>query len=224
MLKKIAKGLGGYALLFLIVACTPKPVPIDAPPTVDNLSVADLVAGHWLSSGERYLCRHSGVLDLPWRDVPLQGVIRIDTRLNEARLVAMDSMGVKLFDLSMSADTETVHYLLPLFQEQPRFVEVVGDSVRRIFLSPQPQRTDCLQERDSRQPYRLTSPTERGCSFVFDGDPVSLRRTSCDNQSSPWQVDYRSYKAFGTVWAPTEIVLTGDHYRLTLWVEEVRLL
>nr|WP_320050713.1 hypothetical protein [uncultured Desulfuromonas sp.] len=203
-------------------ACGRPALPPHAAGVVEGLEAQQLVTNHWLSGTNRYLCRQSGVLKLRWREVPLQGVLRIDGGLHEARLVAMDSMGVKLFDLSVTPDDMTLNYLLPLLEDHPQLPKVVADSVRRIFLTPQPTVADRLQPRVVGQPYRLDSATDDGTVFTFGGDPIRLQETRVDVTGEDWQVDYFDYAQFGALWVPRMIVLDDENYRLTLWMEEVR--
>jgi len=180
------------------------------------------VTQHWLSGTNRYLCRQSGVLKLPWREVPLQGVMRLDGAQQEARLVAMDGMGVKLFDLTVTPDSSTVNYLLPLLEEHPQLPEVVASSVRHIFLSPRPTAADHLQTRCAGQPYRLISSQQSGTVFTFAGDPIRLQSVHVDRAGENWQVDYFNYTHEESLWVPMMVVLDDENYRLTLWMEEVR--
>ncbi len=209
-------------LCVALTACGRPTLPPHSTTIVDGLTRQQLLARHWLSGTNRYLCRQSGVLKLRWREIPLQGVLRIDSTVHEARLVAMDSMGVKLFDLSVTDQDMTLNYLLPLLEEHPQLPKVVADSVRRIFLTPQPQPEDQLQSRCSGQPYQLVGDAASGAVFTFGGTPICLQTIRVDTDDEDWRVNYFDYAASGALWTPTMIVLDDKNYRLTLWMEEVR--
>ena len=163
-------------LCVALTACGRPTLPPHSTTIVDGLTRQQLLARHWLSGTNRYLCRQSGVLKLRWREFPLQGVLRIDSTVHEARLVAMDSMGVKLFDLSVTDQDMTLNYLLPLLEEHPQLPKVVADSVRRIFLTPQPQPEDQLQSRCSGQPYQLVGDAASGLFLRLAGRRSACRR------------------------------------------------
>jgi len=216
-----------YALIALLLAvvltaCGRPTLPPHSGAVSEGLSPLQLVTQHWLSGTQRYLCRQSGVLKLSWREIPLQGVLRIDCAAHEARLVAMDSMGVKLFDVTVTGEDMSLNYLLPLLEEHPQLPKVVAQSVRRIFLTPQPQAGDRLLPRCDGQPYRLVSDAQSGAEFTFGGDPIRLQTIRVATDDENWQVDYFNDSDSGMLRTPTMIVLDDKNYRLTLWMEEVR--
>ncbi|MCD6525912.1 MAG: DUF3261 domain-containing protein [Desulfuromonas sp.] len=225
-------------LLFLLLSsgCAKGPfLPHPQPPLPisPQLSKTQLLEKCWLAPGHRYLCRHSGVLKLLWREIPLEGMIRFDTTLQQARLVGMDSMGVKLFDLSVTATDHTLNYLLPLLEEHPQLPEMVASSVRHIFLTPNPQPEDRLTRvgEDEVYQYVLSSARDEEVIFTFGGDPVHLQQKTYHFDRRHGRVDYYEYgdqdgdqnvDQDGML-VPAGIVLEDDSgYRLTLWVQEIR--
>lgn len=217
-------------LLFLVLSagCARGPFlphPQTALPTTPQLSKKQLLDNCWLAPQHRYLCRHSGVLKLLWREIPLDGVIRFDTGQQQARLVAMDSMGVKLFDLSVTATDHTLNYLLPLLEEYPQLPEMVANSVRHIFIEPNPQPEDRLLAVTEQTVYQylMTSASDDEVTFRFGGDPVRLQQKTYHSDQHHGQVNYYEYSDQDGVFVPSGIVLTDDSgYRLTLWVQEIR--
>lgn len=197
------------------------------PEVMPQLTIEQLLEECWLTGGQRYLCRHSGLLELFMRKVPLEGVMKLDTVSNEARLVALDTMGVKLFDLSVNDADYRLNYLLPLLEEHRQLPEMVAKSVRQIFLRPYPVSQDHLT-RTSHE-YRFDSQSDPGIQFRFSGMPVRLHSKTMNSDKQHWQVDYYQYENYtqggqqSSLWAPTGIVLNDDSgFGLTLWIEEIK--
>lgn len=208
-------------LLVMAGGCSRIPFERHVPQTLPELSCQQLLSDYWLTSGHQYLCRHSGLLEMFLRKIPLEGVMRIDTRRHEARLVAMDPMGIKLFDMTVDADGYQLHFLLPSLHEHPQLPQLVADSVRRIFLLPQPQCSGTLH-REARR-YRLRNSDAQAAQFCFVGMPARLQQYSVDADNQRWQVNFYEYQQRGALWVPGGAVLEDDRgYRLTLWFQEIR--
>lgn len=205
----------------LLFGCATHPFERHQPQPLPVLTAQQLVDSWWLAPGHRYLCRHSGLLEVFMRKVPLEGVVKIDTTKQTARLVAMDTMGVKLFDLLVTKHSHQLNYLLPILAEHPQLPKMVAQSLRAIFLQPNPSSQDRLIRRERRSV--LVSADADGCSFEFIGMPVRLNRKIVDSKSNSWNVEYNQYLDQNGLWAPTGIVLTDDSgFCLTLWIQEIR--
>ena len=212
-----------YAVVMLTIVlccgCAKHPFERHAPQVMPELSMTQLLDNWWLAPGHRYLCRHSGLLEVFMRKVALEGVVKLDTTEKTARLVAMDTMGVKLFDLSVDRSGHQLNYLLPLLEEHPQLPKVVAKSIRAIFLDPNPSIQDRMVKGDRR--VQLIA-SDRG-SFDLIGMPVRVHRKRVNSADESWQVEYNQYQQQGAVWAPTGIVLNDDSgFRLTLWIQEIR--
>lgn len=220
-----------------LAACAPSgPFKHHISQPMPPVSGQQLLDNCWLTIGHRYLCRHSGLLEVFTRKIPLEGVVKVDTSKNEARLVAMDSMGVKLFDIAVTAASYQLNYLLPVLEEHPQLPQMVAKSVQHIFLAPYPQVDDQLERTASG--YTLASPVS-GAIFSFIGRPVRLNAKVVNKGKEQWQVNYYDYIEFAGaasgsgvatdatvkrgLWAPTGIVLDDDSgFSLTLWIQEIR--
>jgi len=203
----------------LVVGCANHPFERHQPQPLPELTAQQLVDSWWLVTGHRYLCRHSGLLEVFMRKVALEGVVKVDTTQQTARLVAMDTMGVKLFDLLVTKQGHQLNYLLPLLEEHPQLPKMVAKSLRAIFLQPNPS----VQQRLIRRERRSVLVADSGDSFEFIGMPVRLNRKVVSSEQHSWNVEYNQYLDQNGLWAPTGIVLTDDSgFRLTLWIQEIR--
>ena len=155
--------------------------------------------------------------------VPIVGVMKLDLGKREARLVGMNDMGVKLYDISVSVASSEAHFMVPDLARYPGFAEAVAASVRRIFLDPQPSAGDLLEI--TRTSYLLSRVGASGARirFALGGAEAQLLETSCRGGSEAWRVRYYQYRRSRERLFPGGIVLDDDRagYRLTLWIESV---
>ncbi len=199
-------------------------VPFEAPrlgPTRE-LTVAELLEPFWLDEAAIYRIRQSGVFQLRGMKLPLEGFMELDAGHRRARLVALEGMGLKLFDLTVTAESVEVHQLLPDLRKHPGLPEAVAESVRRIFFQPQPSRDDRL-EIGTRE-YRLRRAGPEELTFVFGGEPPLLLTKRSEGASGDWRIGYYQYRDMGGQQIPEGIFLQDQRggYTLTLWLESVR--
>jgi hypothetical protein len=210
-------------LLLLVSACAPVPFPRTAlTPTVPGTAAA-LTDGLWSAGSDSLLIRQSALFELQGLRVPIAGVMKLDLAAREARLVGMNDMGVKLYDLSIAATASQTHFLLPDLAAYPGFSEAVALSVRRIFLAPAPSADDTLERTPRR--YLLTRKCDDGGTlrFTFGGADAQLLEKSCRGPAASWRVRYYQYQPQLGRLFPAGIVLDDERagYRLTLWIESV---
>ncbi|WP_432822810.1 hypothetical protein [Trichloromonas sp.] len=199
-------------------------IPFEAPvlgPT-RQLTAAELLEPFWLGEAATYRIRQSGLFQLRGMKLPIEGFMELDAGSRYARLVALEGMGLKLFDLTVTADTVEVHHLLPDLRRHPGLAEAVADSVRRIFFLPQPSSADRLEiaSRD----YRLRRSGSDEVTFVFGGEPPLLLEKRSQGPSGDWQVGYYQYREMTGRLIPEGIFLQDRRagYTLTLWLESVK--
>ena len=220
-MKRITLLLSG-ALLLLLAGCAG--VPFEATelvPTVPR-SAAQLADGLWSRQRGPLVVRHSALFELRGMRVPVEAMLSLDTRAGEARLVGMNEMGVKLYDITVLPDGSRANFVMPELARYPGFAEAVALSVRRIFLAPAPRAADQLEV--ARRSYQ-TSREEGGATirFTFGGAEAQLLEKSCRGADQSWRVGYYRYQRRDGLLFPGGIVLDDDRagYRLTLWIDSV---
>ncbi|MBP2673540.1 MAG: hypothetical protein H6Q84_380 [Deltaproteobacteria bacterium] len=210
---------GLFAALGLLAACGSVPFrPTEAVPT-RPATAASLAGGLWTAGKGTYLVRQSVLIEYMGSRVAVSGVMRLDTVGKTARLVGMDEMGVKWFDLSIDRESTRTNFLLPALERYPRMAGAVGDSVRRIFLDPEPEATDTLRVDPDR--YVLTRSRDGDCiRFTLGGEDAQLLEKRLRGPSGRWRIRYYEHQPWQGVTVPGGIVLEDRRagYRLTLWM------
>ena len=206
-----------------LTACVPSTPPLQlAENCRAELTAEQLVARHWLSRSGIWRLRQGALLEIGSKKMPLEGFLRLDLQQQEARLLAMNAMGVVLFDLQVTAEAEQLHSAIPQLQQVQGLAQGVAKSLRQIFLLPQPEEQDQLENRGNSQ--RLWRPQPGGSlGFIFDcqGD---LRETRQLAATDDWRVVYDQYQAFDEFYLPMQIVMNDyrRNVKLSLWIREVK--
>jgi len=203
----------------LLFACTPFERPSTVVDCASTPSREQLQKESWLQQEGIWQLRQSALLEIRTKKIPLEGVLRLDTAQHEARLVAMNEMGLVLFDLELNEQEQQLHRSVPQLQQQPGFAVGVAESLRRIFLAPTPRLSDQLQDS-----LRLLRDLPGGrLEFIF-GCSGELQETRQQNDAANWRVLYRDYRPVAGQLIPHEIIFNDyDHgVKLSLWVREVK--
>ena len=220
-MRRLARYLPG-ALLLLLAGCATVPFqPVELTPTAPR-SAAELSAGLWSRGGAKLMLRHTALFEFQGMRVPVEAMLQLDPAAGEARLVGMNDMGVKLYDITVLPDASRANFIMPDLARYPGFAEAVAVSVRRIFLAPEPKPGDRL--RVTPKSYLLTRE-EGGATvnFTLGGPEAQLLEKSSRGAAGAWRGRYYQYQRRDGRLFPGGIVLDDDRagYRLTLWIESV---
>jgi hypothetical protein len=169
------------------------------------------------------MIRQSALFEFEGARVPITGMMQLDLAVKSARLVGMNDMGVKLYDISVDATSSQAHFVIPELAGYPGFSEAVAVSVRRIFLVPEPAPDDTVERTSTT--YLLTRKKDDGATirFTLGGADAQLLEKSWRGPDESWRVRYYQYQRHQGQLFPGGILLEDERagYRLTLWTESV---
>ncbi|SDZ76568.1 hypothetical protein SAMN05660420_00195 [Desulfuromusa kysingii] len=210
-------------LLLGLVSCVSATPPQQFP---DNCraeaSVAQLLAENWLDQTGIWRLRQVTLLEVGHKKIPLEGFLRLDLAKGEARLVAMNEMGLVLFDLLVTEDDQQLQRAIPQLRQVKGLSLGIAQSLRWIFLQPRPQTDDQLTTRDNIQQLRRELP---GGSLAFNYDcRRDLRNIRFLADGGDWRVAYDQYRQFGSSRLPELIIMNDFQHgvKLSLWIREVK--
>ena len=212
--------LGILAAVGLFAACGTVPFRPTEPASTRPATAATLSANLWTSGKGTFLVRQSVLIEYRGGRTAVSGIMRLDTGAKTARLVGMDEMGIKWFDLSIDREATRTNFILPALDRFPGMAKAVGDSVRRIFLDPEPQETDLLRIDPER--YVLTRTRDgNSIRFILGGEDAQLLEKRCRGTGERWRIGYYEHRRWQGIPVPGGIVLEDRRagYRLTLWME-----
>ena len=220
------KRLAPLLALLFVAGCTA--IPPFAAPTLVPLPPCDaatVAASDWSGTQGALTIRQSVLLEVAGGSWAMNGMLRLDPDAGTARLVALDDMGIKLFDLVVRADGYEERYLMPALARYPGLSAAVATSVRRIYVDPRPNGHDILQVHPDRYLLRRGDP-DGETLFLFGGEPLALlvKEYRSASGGAGWQVRYYEYRDSDGLRWPHGIVLTDEAAgsRLTLWLESVK--
>jgi len=209
--------------LVLITGCAGTPFKATPGVALDRTLTTCQLAHHaWPEQNRRYRVKQTVLFEMRGAKVPMTGLMDLDTRQGSIRLIAVNDLGVKFFDLQLNHENETLHYLLPELARFPDFDKVVARAVRRIFLTPRPDGNENLRYRKQR--YLMTRhDAETLTRFEFGGNGAQLLAIEQSGPEQDWRIDYFEQRGTSAPAAPGGILLQDRHagYRLTLWLDEV---
>ena len=211
------------AMLLLASACATARFPATELTPTRPASAAQLSAALWDAGTESLMVRQSALFEVHGMQGPIAGIMKLDLASRSARLVGMNDMGVKLYDISVDPELSQAHFIIADLARYPGFAEAVATSVRRIFLAPEPAAGDLLEQ--APKSYLLTRASASGSrlSFTMGGADAQLLEKTCRGDRESWRVRYYQYQRRQGRLFPGGIVLDDDQagYRLTLWIESV---
>jgi hypothetical protein len=207
------------AALFLTSGCATAPFPATVLTATAPVTAAELVAGLWSSQRGSLMVRQSALFEFRGMKVPVAGMMKLDPARGEARLVGMNDMGVKLYDISVDRIGSQANFVMPEFSKYPGFADAVALSVRRIYLAPLPSAGDRLER--TPKSYLLTREEGGRIRFTVGGAERQLLEKEVRGAEQSWRVDYYQYRSREGISFPDGIVLEDERsgYRLTLWTE-----
>ena len=221
-MRRLRRALLGLSLCWLS-ACATVPFPATELTPTRPASAAALSGALWDAGVGSLMVRQSALFELQGMKAPIAGIMKLDLAPRGARLVGLNDMGVKLYDISVDATTSQAHFVIPELARYPGFAEAVAVSVRRIFIDPQPGAGDNLEI--TPKSYLLSRESASGARlrFTIGGADAQLLEKTCRGPAESWRVRYYQYQRSQGILFPGGIVLDDDKagYRLTLWIESV---
>ncbi|PLY02787.1 MAG: hypothetical protein C0623_03240 [Desulfuromonas sp.] len=210
--------------LVLVSACAPAVPPLVLPQDCPrDHELGSLQEKQWLQQKAVWRLHQTMLLETRFRKLAMQGFLRLDLKTGQGRLVAMNEVGLVLFDLTFTADDTEVHRVIPPLQKRPQMLATVGRNLRRIFLlaaaSSDAEPTDIGSHRVLT---RTVDDITRTGLFDCRGD---LRESRTRGKDTNWRVLYNRYAEHEKWRLPQEIILNDqrDNIRLSLEVHEVKL-
>lgn len=210
-------------LLLLVNACATVPFANTELTPTTSRTAAELSAALWSSAHGNFLLRQSALFELQGMKIPIAGVMKLNLAAKDARLVGMNDMGVKLYDISVDRTSNTANFIISDLASYQGFAEAVALSVRRIFLTPEPSADDSLVITADTYLFSRENGSSGNIRFVLGGAQAQLLEKTYSGAAESWRVRYYQYQQYQGGLFPGGIVLDDDRakYRLTLWIESV---
>ena len=211
-------------LIFLLftAACTPAVFTKWQSESISTINPADLVERYRSSLPETLNSLNSIVFDYAGIKFLGLGFIEIDRKNESFRVVCLNPMGVKLFDLSGDKKGTITNFAIEPMAKQGDIAALVAADIRRIYFDLIPASSLEPWKSEYRLLYGGGTPSGY-LEHIFIGvnGDLSEKRFYTD-QFISWQVTYHDYVNTGGKRYPKGIILTNyrDGYQLVIREKE----
>lgn len=207
----------------LLAGCATVPFRATPPAEMAAVDPQRLLEQHRETLPDRFQLLTSVVFDYRWRSFSGIGMVEIDRGSQAFRIVCLNPLGVKLFELSGDAQTTAAHFVMPQLLEQGGdFATTVGDDLRRIYFELLPLAEAGISRKKHAIIFR--QPAGAGSlEFVFAGAAGELvEKRYYEEGDLVWRVSYYEYREEHGKRYPQGIILANHRYgyRLTVRVKE----
>jgi hypothetical protein len=211
------------AALLLLCACSTAPFRETELVPLDHLRPAEVLARFREGLPERFRVLNATVFDMAGRRVAALGVTEVDRVAGTFGVVAMNAMGVKLFELTGDGSQVAERFMLPGFIQQEGAAQAIGEDIRRVWLGVLPSAAAAVNRERTRIVFRETSG-QGTMEYVFAGaDGHLVEKRHRDDERTVWRVRYYEYRTNGGKVFPMGIVYSNERYgyRLEITVKEI---
>lgn len=177
--------------------------------------VGTLAARQWSEAPGSWHIQQTVLLESRGHELLMSGFVRLNTAARTARVVAMNTLGIKFFDLEVSEQSFSEHFIAPDLRRFPEVANMLAESVRHIYLVPRlTARTPMWLA-----PYGPVARTDwQDAPIIVFLDPATAELVRKMSPERFWTVDYKDYAQAGDRLFPSTVIYTHTRagLRLTL--------
>jgi len=230
---KIRKNTGGVnarigwlVLLAVVGGCAKLPFAAEPLPTLVNPDPATMRDSFARGLPNRFTTDDTIIIHAPFHDdLAVLGVLRVDRPAGTFELIALNHLGIKLFDLSGDREKVSIGYLLPPLMGLKDVLMWIGRDIGRMYLDVVPSE-GAKVEIGSNEILFIDKESAGTVVYEFGGDPAVLReKWQKGFFGTPWDVRYFQYSTqFGGLY-PRGVVMDNGryHYRIIVKNRDVEI-
>lgn len=200
--------------LLLAICCGCAAPSVDPPGTAAPSPLSRSLTRHFWGRGDGvFRGRFSAVLEGQGPLFSCQGVLLVDPRQGQARLVALSDLGMRLFDVTVTLDGTTVQAALPHLG-LARLRQRLATAVRRMLLSHLPGPRDAVA--DQAQPLLRRCLDGQCLTCAFDAGSGVLLYKAYGGQRPGWRAEFSDYQDCGGYQVPARLRYADHEQGFTL--------
>jgi hypothetical protein len=152
------------------------------------------------------------------------GITDVDMEAESFKVVGLNPLGIKLFDLSGDMRTINSRFVAPAFSQHKNFAQSIAQDIRRIYFHRIPASSADVSVGKYQAVYQNKEGHER-LTYIFSGEiPRLTSKQLCRNNNIQWRVQYFEYVKINNHIHPGKIYLKNHkyNYQLTIVLKEIR--
>ena len=201
-------------LLATVSGCAKLPFEAEPLPALVNPDVPAIRQRFARALPDRFTSDDTIIIQAPFHhDLAVLGVLRVDRRAGTFELIALNHLGIKLFDLSGDRAKVSIGYVLPQLTGRKDVLMSFGRDIGRMYLDLVPAKGDTTEIESNRIQY-YDRESEGTVVYEFAGDPAVLREKWLEGFfGAAWRVRYYRYSAeIGGLYPRGIVMDNGDYY------------
>ena len=211
--------LSRVAVIFLALAvgCAHEPFVREPLPELKNPDPGAIREIFALSSPNHFISDDTVIIDAPFNhDFAFLGVLQVNRSNGEFIFVALNQVGLKLFQLGGHGKTVEVQYALGPLQDHKDILQSFGQDIRNMYFDLVP--SESAEASAGETEVRFTQETSDGTvEYAFGGYPtVLLQKRLRGFFGDVWRAQYYEYSLQDGTLYPRGIVMDNSafHYRI----------
>lgn len=210
-------------LLLLIAGCSGIPFQEPASLRMESIDPAAVIVRLRSALPERFRATSSVVVEMAGRSVSALGITEVDRVAGTFTAVALNPMGLKLFELTGAPDGTISGSVLEAISQRGNAAAAIGEDIRRIYLDLVPSPVARSWKRARALVFR--QPSGGGeLEYVFAGEgPDLAEKNFYGDDGIVWQAAYYEYGDWNGKRMPHGIVYRSYRhgYRLIIRMKEI---
>ncbi len=209
--------------IFLVAGCARIPFQETALVPLESADPTSVVEKFKAGLPTNFQVLNSVVFEYNWRKFLGLGSVDLNRRDSRFRVVCLNPMGVKLFELSGDRNTIVTDYALDALMQYGDLPAAVGKDIRRIYFDVVPSAS--AQVSKGKFTISFRQPADAGyMEYVFAGkDRDLIEKSYYENDDLVWRISYYEYREQDGKHYPQGIVLINYQYGYQLTVRQKEL-
>lgn len=213
-----------FIFLICLTACSSIPFQKTTYVPLDSVEPWAIVETFKNNSPENFRLINTIVFEYNWNKLSAIGNIEVDVREKTFKVVGINPMGVKLFELSGDETKVDTVFAMEQFTKNNNFASTVGADIRRIYFDVIPSQGAEVQKKKYQVKFR--EPSGAGMvEYIFAGSGGYLiEKNFYEEDMLIWKISYYEFQQKNGKVYPAGIILQNYRYgySLTIRLKEIQ--
>ena len=208
-----------FIFLICLIGCGGIPFQKTAYVPLDSVEPWALVEKFKNNSPENFRLINTIVFEYNWNKLSAIGYIEVDVSGKTFKVVCINPIGVKLFELSGDESKVDTVFAMEQFTKNNNFASTVGADIRRVYFNLIPSHSAKIKKK--KHQVKFIEPSAAGVvEYVFAGaEGYLIEKGYYEGNMLNWKVSYYEYQQKDGKIYPAGIILKNYKYGYTLTIK-----